>query len=220
MKHARTLYRAVTEGDVATAARLLDAGADPDAPAYGRTPLIRAIEKRQLGAAVLLLKRGADPSIGIHPAWRRGVTPLQFAVTQGPGTLVRALLDAGADPEARDWDGLTPLMRASRWGPIEAVRALVDHGVDLEAKSPKDGWTALCAAVRRPQPALVRLLLDRGAHMHVRFTMRLSGPPGHLWTPLELALETVRRAKMLSDAADLRKARAVVQMLRDAGATE
>jgi uncharacterized protein len=221
MKHARKLYRAVTLGDVAAAGRLLDGGADPDAPAYGRTPLIRAIEAGQPGAAALLLGRGADPSVGLHPAYGQGVTPLNFAVVQGPGAPVRALIEAGADPEARDAKGRTPLMRAIRWGPIEAVRALLDRGVDLEAVAPKPRFTALCYAVQSPpRPPLVRLLLGRGADVQVRFTRRLYGPPGRTWTPLSLALETVGWAEAISDAADLRKARAVVRMLRAAGATE
>ena len=221
MKTATKLYRAATEGDVATAQRLLDEGADPDAPAYGRTPLIRAIEKRQLGAVVLLLDRGADHSIGLH-----GSSPLHLAAAKGPGALVRALLDAGADPEARDPDGRTALMRAVLHGPIEAVRALLDHGVDLEAKQPWNGFTALCHALNYPpRPTLVRLLLDRGADVRVRTADWSSSRPGSVWTPLSLALYAVRRGAELSHAlkagpAYLRKARAVVQMLRDAGATE
>ena len=221
MKIATQLYRAVTQGDVATAERLLDEGADPNAPAYGRTPLIRAIEKRQLGAAVLLLDRGADQSIGFH-----GLPPLHFAVRKGPGALVRALIDAGADPDGPDPGGLTPLLRAAGNGPIEAVRALLDYGVDLEARAPRSGLTALCVALRYPpRPTLVRLLLEKGADVQVRTTWPRHDRSGSVWTPLSLALEAVRQGEAIpyalkSRAADLRRARAVVQMLRDAGATE
>jgi uncharacterized protein len=218
MKIATQLYRAVTEGDVPAAQRLLDGGADPNAAAFGRTPLIRAVEKRQLGAAVLLLDRGADQSIRLH-----GATPLHIAATKGPGALVRALLDAGADPEARDGDGRTALMCAVAEGPIEAVRALLDHPVDLEAKQPGADLTALCfALLYPPRPTLVRLLLDRGADVRVRAGDRRWG---RVSTPLSLALYAVRRGEesssyLKSGPAGLRKARAVVQMLRDAGATE
>jgi len=51
---------------------------------------------------------------------------------------VAALLDAGADPNARDKDGNTPLHRAAQGGSPETVAALLDAGADLEARA-EDG---------------------------------------------------------------------------------
>jgi len=49
---------------------------------------------------------------------------------------VKALLDAGADPKARDKDGWTPLHFAAQFSKSpEVVQALLDAGSDPSAKS-------------------------------------------------------------------------------------
>ena len=59
---------------------------------------------------------------------------------------VRALLDAGADLEARDVYGWTPLMSAARSNEnAEVVQLLLDAGADLEARN-EYGWTPLMIA--------------------------------------------------------------------------
>jgi uncharacterized protein len=220
MKTSTRLFLAAANGDIETAVQLLDSGADPNALAYGRTPLMRAVEKRQLGTAILLLDRGADQTIR-----SKGLTPLHVAAMKGPGAMVRALIDAGADPEARGPADETPLMLAAQSGPIEAARALLDYPIDLEARG-RHGFTALCGALRYPpRPTLVRLLLDRGADVNARTDHPRWGRVGGLWTPLSLALSAVATAEsaaphLVAGEADLRRARAVVAMLRDAGATE
>jgi ankyrin repeat protein len=62
-----------------------------------------------------------------------GVTPLQSAVAGGHLEITRLLLEAGANPNARERSGQTPLHTAVQNGDIEIVRSLIFGGADLEA---------------------------------------------------------------------------------------
>ncbi|HZP47259.1 MAG TPA: ankyrin repeat domain-containing protein [Vicinamibacterales bacterium] len=97
----------------------------------------------------------------------RGLTPLMAAARAGDVAEMRRLLDAGADPYARDLtNGWTALFHAIHTRQPEAVRLLLDRGV-----SPNQGaraTTALMLAAMDPDPAMVELLLARGADPHRR----------------------------------------------------
>ncbi len=70
------------------------------------------------------------------------------AVISGDVETVRALLDAGADVEARTEDGHTALMLAAAGSHEGIVRALLDAGADVNAKD-YEGYTALKMATVR-----------------------------------------------------------------------
>lgn len=147
---------------------LLDAGADIElAEANGITPLLMAALNNQLEIAHRLLAAGADPNA--DDFWGR--TPLFAAVDyrnldmnnreqDSPTTnnvdrepvleLIRALLDAGADVNARtrevapsrrwlyslndvswvDFTGQTPFLRAALSGDVVGMRLLLEYGAD------------------------------------------------------------------------------------------
>ena len=75
----------------------------------------------------------------------------------GQAPLVRALLDAGANPETRDEAGRTALMLAASEGHYETVVALLDRGVNRNAQD-ENGLTALMMAERDGRDAIVELL--------------------------------------------------------------
>jgi ankyrin repeat protein len=84
------------------------------------------------------------------------------------------LIQAGADPNARDKSGVAPLHRAARTRCASAVRALLSNGADARLKN-KSGSTALqlaeqstgrggsgSVAAREQQAVIIQLLSDAG----------------------------------------------------------
>jgi ankyrin repeat protein len=61
--------------------------------------------------------------------------------------VARELLEAGANPNARDRNNATPLMRAASYGFEGMVRLLLDHGANVDLTD-KDGRTALMYAAK------------------------------------------------------------------------
>lgn len=77
-------------------------GADP-IDARGRTPLVMAIDSRNVDAVRALLRGGADPNHITQSGW----TPLLFAARNGTPAILDALSRAGADPSYIAGDGTT-----------------------------------------------------------------------------------------------------------------
>lgn len=82
---------------------------------------------------------------------------LLAAVRAGSISMVRRLLDEGADPNARDEIGWTPLMRAAEEGFASIARLLLDKGADANAMD-NEGWTAKGIALYSEQDRMARLL--------------------------------------------------------------
>jgi ankyrin repeat protein len=113
------------------------------------------------------LQRHLDAGVGINTPDPRGHTLLYLAcgadaeemLSKGSDTLVKQLLQAGADPNLAGRDGFTPLMVTNS---CNTANSLLDHGADIERES-NQGSTALeqaCAGGRRP---VIKVLLKRGA---------------------------------------------------------
>lgn len=111
---------------------LLDAGAHvDDRSPDGFTPLQLAAYFGAPAAAALLIERGADVDAVADNAQR--IAPLHAAVAGRHPEVVRLLLAAGAQPDARQFGGWTPLLAAAQHGHAEIVAALLDVGADPAA---------------------------------------------------------------------------------------
>ena len=176
------LLHAAREGNIEAATALLDGGAGVNqGSADGSSPLLMAALNGQFDLALVLIERGANPN---PAASTDGVTPL-FAVLQtqwapksnypqpraqdlqdsGHLAVLRALLEAGADPNPRlnshlwyweygltkmgiDLTGATPFWRAAFAQDLEAMRLLVAHGADPDIPT---RWPEVGMRERRQQ---------------------------------------------------------------------
>ena len=135
--------------DVPRLRLLLEFGADVEAKdAGGHNPLYRVAngqgreEEEGRAAVELLIGHGADVNqvTGIG-----GMTPLHMSARRGTTRIAEALLEAGADIEARDKNGETPLRRAVNCGQESMVCLLLSRGANPRSTD-KIGRTLIDAA--------------------------------------------------------------------------
>ncbi|XP_047104623.1 cortactin-binding protein 2-like [Schistocerca piceifrons] len=86
-----------------------------------------------------------------------GRTALHYAAGRGHAAVVRLLLSAASDPNARDHCGQTPLHVAAWNGHAEAAAALLQAGADRGVRA-TDGDTPLDYARQRNHHEIVRML--------------------------------------------------------------
>ena len=98
-----------------------------------------------------------------------GWTPLHLAAFFGHADLAKALLDRGADVNARSTNSMnnTPLHAAVAGGHLELVRLLLERGADANAAQ-EGGWTALHATAQSGNREMLESLLAHGAHVNAR----------------------------------------------------
>jgi ankyrin repeat protein len=106
----------------------------------------------------------SDSSSGIRTGTE---TQLHKAARTGDIKLLRARLQQGVNPNARDPSGRTALLEAAKTGQLEAMRALVSAGANVNAAAP-DGQTPLIEAAKHNQPEAVKLLMEAGADLNLR----------------------------------------------------
>ncbi len=165
VSHAAAIHDAANKGDVAAITAALDAGASIDESDGRATPLYLAVRGGHLAAAKLLMERGADvnaaptPLLGsaLMPALAKrridlinllldgGANPnsqrnrenaLHIAVRSGCLDCVKALVEAGADVNAKTKDGKTPIHLAKFKGQREIADYLMSHGVVIPTPAP------------------------------------------------------------------------------------
>jgi hemoglobin len=138
------LNTAVAAGCVATVKFLLQSGADPNG---GRHPSLYRLANQFGGPGggelVRLLVEAGAPVDACDNVKR--CTALHMAARRGHTEIAAALLDCGADIEARDSTRETPLRRAVNCSKPEVAALLVSRGADVHSVGSK-GLTPLTAA--------------------------------------------------------------------------
>jgi ankyrin repeat protein len=95
---------------------------------------------------------------------RHGRLPLHYAALNDDVDTARALLDGGADPNARDREGVTPLHIAAQQLSVRVAPLLLERGASIDAQD-EYGNTPLARAVfnSRGDGAMIQLLRGHGA---------------------------------------------------------
>ena len=151
------LHQAAASGSLTTVELLLSLGAAPDAMDGGRhTPLYSVGNECMVaggGSVVRALVRGGA-NVNAHDG-AKNCTALHMAARRGSVEIAEALLDCGADIEARDSLGETPLRRSVNCDKVEVAALLVSRGADIHSQGSK-GLTPYLAARTMAMKQLLR----------------------------------------------------------------
>ena len=165
--------------------------AAPSTPAVSdaaRTDDLPAVQK--------LIKEHADVNV---PAGD-GSSALLWAVYHSNAGMTKALLAAGAVPDAPNHYGVTPLLQASRNGDVEVMRTLLDAGAQ-PTRWHAEGETPLMAAARTGNVDAIKLLLSRGAFVNA--VDPFQEETALMWASTEGHLEAVKT--LLAAGASVRR---------------
>ncbi len=167
--------------------------------------------KDSLDLLKMLLARGADPNARLKratlqrlhtpgdPTLGAGATPFMRAAKSGDVTVMRLLLEHGADPRAVQANHTTALILAAGLGwrdgdnnlnthdkgtqaeAIEAIKLCLELGLDIHAANDAGTTVLHGAAMRGDTEEIIRFLAQKGARADVK------NKQGK--TPLDVALE-------------------------------
>jgi ankyrin repeat protein len=174
-----TIFELVDEDDAAAISELLAARPDTAAERddQGHTPLFRALYRGRRGAFEAI-----RDSVPQSDPWERlvaghaeglpepnarshdGFTPLHLAAFAHNAPAARALLDAGADPDAvssASFARVTPLGTCAFANEPEVARLLLEHGAD-PSLAEQEGGTPLEVARANGYDELAALLAAGG----------------------------------------------------------
>ena len=175
---------ACESGSAPIVEKLLAAGGRANATGpYGETALHTCAHAGNVDAAKILIARGASLDAG--DSWR-GQTPLMWAAAEGHPGVMRVLVEAGADVNARStivaWErqrtseprdkwlppgGLTPLLFAARQGCVDCTRVLLSSGANPNIVDP-DQHTPLIVALINGHFDVAGALIDAGADLDMQ----------------------------------------------------
>jgi ankyrin repeat protein len=127
------------------------------APSATSSAFAHAIRENGLAALQMLASNAA----AVNVRDRLQDTPLHYAAIYGSPEAVRILLNAGADPKARNQAGASSLVYAA-WS-FEKTRLLVESGAEVNTAENGGVTPLMVAASVQGNIATVRYLIEKGA---------------------------------------------------------
>jgi ankyrin repeat protein len=173
------LSQACLNGGAPLVELLLKSGANPNTPiATGETPLMTCARSGSVDAVRALVAHDADINAR-EPVQHQ--TALMWAAAERHTDVVKFLIEAHADSQARTRKGFTALHFAAREGDEETVRVLLGAGLDVNLRTQPDqpparsgrgapsttGFTPLLVSTVRGKVDLALFLLDHGADPNI-----------------------------------------------------
>jgi uncharacterized protein len=147
---------------------------------HGANPNVRLTQDKEKAAEEIkngnVQIEGKRSAVTVDEIILQGATPLFLAAEVNNLDVIKALVDAGADPLIASERGTTPLMMAAGAGTdvqrerepqerataVETAKLLVEHGADVNAAG-QYGWTALHAAAYQGLNDVIAYLVSKGA---------------------------------------------------------
>ena len=147
--------------------------------------LLDAVKRQSLEDVELQINAGVSVNFYDDDA----LTPLHHAARQQtPMIIVRALLDAGANPNMPDEKGFTPFMEAVAERKFPMATEMIDAGADISYQEKPGSITPLHAAIfsdnRQDKSECTAFMLERGGDLEKKMLR-----DGQELTPIELALK-------------------------------
>lgn len=152
--NAQNIFDAARSGDVKTAKKLFTENPQTinDKDETGYTPLVLAAYHNQEDFVKFLIKSEVELK-----TLQNTSTALQAASYKGYCSIVKRLLEYGADPNLVDANGTSPLLYAVQFNHPECVEHLMKNGADVYYKDP-NGVDALNMAKQFNNSELIELL--------------------------------------------------------------
>jgi len=154
----------------------------PDYQLRKKPMLCLMAESGSLQMTKLLLQLGADVNICCSV----GGTPLHYAAAQEHIGVVRTLVEAGGDVNAKMntkvGENETPLHTAAVWGRTEIATCLLEHGADVNSRqSDEQQSMPIHSACEEGHTEVIKLLVNFGG-------CNIDAPDAFMSTPLMLAI--------------------------------
>jgi len=157
------IFYAAKLGHIDAIIALKDIGANIRATdTYGNNAIDIAAKDDNPEIIVAIYKAELDVAIAPNRA-----TALHIVAQYGKINSISALIQAGADVNAKDNEGKTAFHYATEKGQIDVIKLLKELGADVNAKD-NEGKTALHYAAEKGQIDLIKLLKELGADINAK----------------------------------------------------
>lgn len=150
-------------GDISTVTKLVSHGVNIDGRNQdGKTPLVVAIENRQLPVFTKLLELGASKDVKDSA---KKLPPLFWAASVGDLEMAKVLLQRGCKPNQKNMYGHAYFLDIIDKGDVDMVQLLLDHGAKANTTD-LYGRPAIHHAYSANNLAMLKLLHSRGGSVN------------------------------------------------------